>query len=195
MHYTDLIQRTADLPVGRHVIYEFPEGKIEISNVGLRHGDLAPLDEFRLSVLTDGRELLPRHGDFFADFQLKIEAHPDLRLALTEACEQVCNGQSPSSMIASKNLPARFAEVGEDSWHMQTGMYQTAGLPTSLFLCGLQTLIRVYELNGVLPDAPEAFRTVFLGLEKAQPLPVLLRALQPQVKPGKRYFNRLERTI
>jgi len=193
MHYTDLIQRTADLPVGRHAIYEFPEGKIEIANVGHRHAQLALRDEFRLILSLDGRELLPRHGDFFADFQLKLDARPDLRLALTEACQQVCNGQSPLSMIASKNLPARFADVGEATWNMQTSMYQTAGLPTALFLCGLQALIRVYDLNGFLANSPEAFRSVFLGLEKGDPLPQLLRALQPQVKPNKRYFDRLER--
>ncbi|MDD5089114.1 MAG: hypothetical protein PHI18_10015 [bacterium] len=193
MHYTDLILRTTDLPPGRHVIYEFPEGTIVLANVGLRHPDLAPRDEFRLVVLMDGRELTPRHGDFFADFQLKIEARPDLRLALAEACEQICNGQSPLSMIASKHLPTRFAETGEATWHLQTSMDQTAGLPTALCLCGLQTLIRVYELNDFLPNAPEAFRAVFLGLEQGQPLPQLLRTLQPQVKPGHRYFDRLER--
>ncbi|MBU1984815.1 hypothetical protein KJ815_10445, partial [bacterium] len=146
-----------------------------------------------LCVRFDGRELAYRHGDFFTDFQLKVEARPDLRLALTEACEHVCNGLNPQSLLASKNLPARFAEIGEATWHMQTTMYATAGLPTELLLCGLQTLIRVYELNRYLDNAPEAFRSVFLGLEKAIPLPGLLRALQPQVRPQKRYFDRLER--
>jgi len=193
MHYSDLVQRTTDLPLGRHPIYKFSDGTIEIRNLGVRHHDLSPQPEFRLYLLTAGREFAPRHGDFFTDFQLKVDIRPDLRLALTETCEQICNGMDPLTLIPAKGLPAHFADAGESTWTMQTSMYQTAGFTTEIFLCGLQTLIRVYELNDYLEKPQEAFRGIFLGLEKAIPLAELLRSLQPMVRPSKRYFDRLQR--
>ncbi len=193
MHYSDLILRTSGLSVGSHIIYEVTGGKIEIRNAGQRRPHLSPRPEYRLFVHAAGRELAPRHGDFFTDFQLKVEARPDLRLALTEACEQVCNGMDPLSQITAKGLPAHFAEAGEATWTLQTSMYQTAGFSTEIFLSGLQTLIRVYDLNGYLDKPQEAFRSVFLGLEKGNNLAELLRILQPQVRPAKYYFDRLER--
>jgi hypothetical protein len=193
MHYTDLVQRTQSLPAGRHTIYELPDGRVEIRNVGQRHDHLAPQAEFRLYMSVDGREMAPRQGDFFSDFLLKIEARPDLRLPLTEASEQVCNGMSPQGMITSKRLPARFSEVGDATWTMQTSRDQTSGLPTDILLCGLQGLIRVYELNKFFDNVPEQFRQAFLGLEKGKPLNEVVAGLKPLVRPAKRYFNRVQR--
>jgi hypothetical protein len=193
MHYSDLVQRTTSLPEGRHIVYDLPDGQVEIRNVGVRHPYLSSRPEFRLYLHVDGRETSPRHSDFFTDYLLKIEARTDLRLPLTEVCEQVCNGLGPQGLISNKRLPRRFAEAGESTWNLQTSMDQTAGLPTEVFLCGLQCLIRVCELNAYLDHAPEAFRMAFLSLEKGQPLMEVMARLRPQVVPGKRYFDRLQR--
>jgi hypothetical protein len=193
MHYTDLITRTRALAEGPHLIYELADGKVEIRNTGVRQAMLSPRPEFRVYLHVDGRELCPRHSDFFTDYLLKIETRPELRLVLTEACEQVCNGMSPQHMLAAKRLPLRFAEVGEETWSLQTSAYQTAGLPTEVFLCGLQCLIRVYELNQFVDKPTEAFRKAYLGLEKGELLPNVVQLLFPQVKPEKRYYNRVER--
>jgi hypothetical protein len=193
MHYTDLITRTQALAAGPHLIYELPDGKVEIRNTGVRQAMLSPRPEFRVYLHVDGRELCPRHSDFFTDYLLKIETRPELRLVLTEACEQVCNGLSPQHVMASKRLPRRFAEASEETWPLQTSAYQTAGLPTEVFLCGLQCLIRGDELNQFVDKPTEAFRKAFLGLEKGEPLPAVVQALVPQIKPEKRYYNRLER--
>jgi hypothetical protein len=193
MHYSDVAHRTASLPLGRHILYDLPEGKVEIRNLGVRQPDLSPLPEFRLYLYVDGREMSPRHEDFFSDYLLKVETRPELRLPLTEACEQVCNGLAPSGLITSKRLPKRFAEVGEDTNSMQTSMYQTGGLPTELLLCGLQGLIRVFELNRWLDNPPEAFRQAFLGLEKGEPFVEVVGRLSPQIRPAKYYFDRSER--
>jgi hypothetical protein len=193
MHYTDLITRTQALAEGAHVIYELPDGKVEIRNTGVRQAMLSPRPEFRLYLHVDGRELCPRHSDFFSDYLLKIETRPELRLVLTEACEQVCNGMSPQHMLAAKRLPRRFSEVGNDTWSLQTSAYQTAGLPTEVFLCGLQCLIRIDELNQSVDQPTEAFRKAFIGLEKGESLPSVVQSLIPQIKPAKRYYNRLER--
>jgi hypothetical protein len=193
MHYSDLVHRTASLPPGPHVIYDLSDGKVEIRNLGVRHHDLSPLPEFRLFLRYDGREMMPRHADFFSDYLLKIETRPELRLPLTEACEQVCNGLAPSGIMASKHLPKRFSEVGESTASLQISMDQSAGLPTELFLCGLQGLIRVFELNRWLDNPPEAFRQAFLGLEKGQPFVEVIGRLQPQIRPAKYYFDRTQR--
>jgi hypothetical protein len=193
MHYSDLVAHTPKLPVGRHIIYDLPEGKVEIQNAGVRNPSLSPLPEFRLHLYVDGRLLTPRHSDFFTDYLLKVDARPDLHLPLTEACEQVCNGTSPQAIMTSKRLPRWFSEASDKTFFFQKTQDETAGLPTELFLCGLQGLIRVYELNSYVPKAAEAFRTAFLGLEKGQPFIEVVKPLSPQVRPDKRYFNGLAR--
>jgi hypothetical protein len=189
MHYSDLIQHTASLPLGRHVIYSLPEGQVLIRNLGVRHPSMSALPEYRLLLSVDGRERTPRHSDFFVDYLLKVETRPDLRLPLTEACEHVCNGASPQGLLSSKRLPAQFSEPSEKTWSMQKSQDQTAGLPTELFLCGMQGLIRVWELNQVIVNGLETFRKAFLGLEKGEALNDVVKSLEPQVPPGKRYFN------
>lgn len=193
MHYTDLATHTAALAAGRHTIYDLPEGRVEIRNLGVRHPMLPQHPEYRLCVTVDSRVITPRHGDFFVDYLLKVDARPELRLPLTEACEQVCNGLSPREVMQNKKLPRWFGQVGEETAALQKTLEQTGGLPTEVFLCGLQCLIRVYELNQSLLKPPEAFRQAFLKLEKGQPYVEVARELQPQVMPGKRYFNRLTR--
>ena len=192
MHYTDLIAHTSKLPVGRHIIYDLPDGRVEMENAGVRNAAFSPRPEFRLYVYQDGRQLAPRHGDFFTDYLLKVEARPDLHLPLTEACEQVCNGLSPQAIMTSKRLPRWFSEVSDKTAQFQKSQDQTAGLPTELFLCGMQCLIRVYELNAYVSKAAEAFRSAFLGLEKGKPLIEVVRLLSPQIRPQKRYFNGIE---
>ena len=179
--------------MGRHIIYDLPEGKVEIQNAGVRHKSLTPKPEYRLYLYLDNRQIAPRHPDFFTDYLLKVEARPDLRLPLTDACEQVCNGLSPQSMMTTKRLPRWFSEVNDRTFAFQTSQDQTAGLPTELFLCGLQGLIRVYELNDYVPKPAEAFRLAFLALEKGQPFVDVMKTLAPQLRPGKRYFDGVER--
>ncbi|MBI5058640.1 hypothetical protein HZB60_02525 [candidate division KSB1 bacterium] len=195
MFYKDLIPKTAALAAGRHVIYALNDGRVEIRNVGRRHHSLAAQPEFRLHLHFDQRELTPRHSDFFSDFLLKIETRHELRLALTETCELVCNGSDPIESAQHHKLPAYFAEWGEGTWSFQMGMYQTGGLPTEVFLCGLQTLIRVYQLNDPTRNWPELYRVGFVNLEKGQPLLDVVRSLAPIVRPGKRYFDRQERKL
>ncbi len=154
---------------------------------------MSPEPEYRLYVTVNGRELCPRHSDFFVDYLLKIETRPDLRLPLTEACEHVCNGVSPQQFMSNKRLPRLFAEVNPATNALQKTLDQTGGLPTEVFLCGLQGLIRVYDLNRSLEKALETFRHAFLRLEKGEPYVAVARELQPLVRPGKRYFNRLAR--
>jgi hypothetical protein len=193
MHYSDLVVHTAKLSVGRHVIYDLPEGKVVIQNAGVRNNGLSSLPEYRLYLIVDNRQLAPRHGDFFTDYLLKVEARPDLHLPLTESCEQVCNGTSPQAIMTAKRLPRWFSEVNSGTISFQKAQDQTAGLPTELFLCGLQGLIRVYELNEVVPKAAEAFRSAYLGLEKGQSFVEVVKPLSPQVRPAKHYFDGLER--
>lgn len=193
MHYSDLVTHTTALPLGRHLLYDLPDGRIEIRNLGVRHPLLSPQPEYRLSITVDGRTVNPRHSDFFVDYLLKIEARSDLRLILTEACEQVCNGVSPRQIIGTKRLPRAFGEAGEATHSLQKSIEQTGGLPTEVFLCGLQGLIRVYDLNRSLEKVPESFRQAFLRLEKGESYIVVARELQPKVRPEKRYFNRLAR--
>jgi hypothetical protein len=195
MHYNDLVLITNTLTPGWHTIYDLPDGAVRIRNLGVRQPALSPLPEFRLYLKVDGRELTPRHSDFFVDFLLKVESRPELRLPLTESCEHVCNGASPQGLLSSKRLPRLFSELNEKSWTMQKAQDQTGGLPTEVFLCGLQVLIRVYELNRVVDDPREAFRKAYLGLEKGQALNDVIKLLEPQVMPGKRYFNALDRKL
>lgn len=193
MLYSDLIQRTKALSEGRHTVYELKEGCIEIDNVGIRHAHLSHRPEFRVLLRVDGRELIPRHSDFLSDYLLKVETRPELRLPLTEACEHVCAGADPLEQIEHRRLPLRFSEFSEATWHMQTSMYATGGLPTAILLGGLQVLLRVYELNESLPKPPDAFRQAFISLEKGTSLLEVATKLRPQVMPGKRYYDRLMR--
>jgi hypothetical protein len=194
MLYKDLITKTAKLPEGRHLIYKLSDGELEIRNVGQRHEHLSARPEHRLHVLFDQRELTPRHGDFFTDFLLKIETRPELRMAITEACEMVCNGADPLESFAHKKLPKFFAEWGEETWSYQMAMYQTGGLPTDLMLAGIQLLIRCHDLNDPSVNWPEQFRQAYVALEKGSLLLEVVTTLKPRVMPGKRYFDRLERT-
>ena len=193
MHYSDLIAHTADLPLGRLIIYDLPEGKVEIQNAGVRNPAFGPRPEYRLYLHLDNKMMDPRHGDFFTDYLLKVEARHDLHLPLTEACEQVCNGVSPQAVMNTKRFPRWFSETSAKTYYFQKTQDRTAGLPTELFLCGLQAQIRVFELNDWLPKPAEAFRSAFLGLEKGKTIVEVLRALSPQIRPGKRYFSGLER--
>jgi hypothetical protein len=193
MHYSDLITHTADLPLGRHIIYDLPEGKVEIQNAGMRNPAFSPRPECRLYLYLDNRQMDPRHSDFFTDYLLKVEARPDLHLPLTEACEQVCNGVSPQAVMNAKRFPRWFSETTPKTYYFQKSQDRTAGLPTELFLCGLQVQIRVFELNDWLPKPAEAFRLSFLGLEKGQSIVDVLKPLAPHIRPGKRYFSGLER--
>jgi hypothetical protein len=195
MHYNDLVLMTNTLTPGWHTVYALADGEVKIRNLGVRHPALSPLPEFRLYVMVDGRQLSPRHSDFFTDYLLKVEGRPELRLPLTEACEHVCNGASPQGLVSSKRLPRLFSELTPETWSMQKAQDQTAGLPTEVFLCGLQCLIRVFELNQVVADPREAFRKAYLGLEKGQPLNDVVKLLEPQVMPGKRYVNAFERKL
>ncbi len=193
--YKDLITKTKDLPEGRHVIYSLKEGDVEIRNVGVRRPDLAPRPEWRLNLRVDTRETTPRHSDFFTDFLLKLQVRPEARLALSEACELVCNGASPTETLESKKLPIWFDEWGEQTWSFQMAMHQTGGLPTNIFLSGLQCLIRVYEWNDPTINAPERFRQAFVALERNTPLLEVMKTVTPAVRPGKRYFNKFLRTV
>jgi hypothetical protein len=193
MHYSDLVAHTASLSEGRHIIYDLPEGKVEIQNAGVRNKGLSSRPEYRLNVYLDNRRIAPRHGDVFTDYLLKVEARPELHLPLTEACEQVCNGLSPQAIMTSKRLPRWFAEPSDKTYPFQKSQDETAGLPTELFLCALQVIIRVYELNDYVPKTAEAFRNAFLGLEKGKSHIDVAKTLAPQIRPGKRYFSGLLR--
>jgi hypothetical protein len=149
--------------------------------------------EFRLLLLMNGKQFTPRHSDFFTDLQLKLEIRPDLKLHLVESCEALCNGADPVETAKSHSFPDYFSKPGDETWTLQTTMYQTGGLPTEIFFCGLQCLIRVYDLNDPALGAPEAFRKAFVNLEKAMPVIEAVKHLKPQVLPGKRYFDRVER--
>lgn len=193
MRYTDLITHTSNLPVGKHTIYDLPDGKVIIRNMGQRNWMMSELPEHRLYLLVEGREISPRHSDLLTDYQLKAETRPDLQLALREASEQICNGADPLDYMESKNFPRRLDTLNDETWPLQMSMYQTGGLPTAVYLCALQCLIRVYELNGILEKPGESFRQAFLNLEHGVPLLDVLNALQPKVMPKKIYFNLSER--
>lgn len=100
---------------------------------------------------------------------------------------------SPVELIESKKLPATFAEVNRDTWSYQTSSFQTGGLSTELFMYGLQALIRVYDMNDPELKAPEAFRKAFLDVQGGMSVQDAAQRLRPQVRGGKRYFDKLER--
>lgn len=193
MRYSDLIEKTKNLPLGKHIIGEFATGRVLIHNVGSRHHYMSPRPEFRVVVETGGKTYTPRHSDFLSDYVLKCECRPELRLALSDACDALCNGASPSELKESKKLPAYFSEVTDASWSYQTSSFQTGGLSTELFLNGLQALIRVHDLNDPELKAPEAFRQAFLDVQGGKSVAEASQRLRPQIKGGKRYFDRLER--
>jgi hypothetical protein len=105
----------------------------------------------------------------------------------------VCNGADPIELMQIKKFPRHFSDVSEETWTLQTSEYQTGGLPTAIFLAGLQALIRVYEINKSLARPAEAFRQAFINVEKGLPMLGVLNSLQPKVMPKKIYFNQTER--
>ncbi|MBK6765099.1 MAG: hypothetical protein IPG71_01965 [bacterium] len=181
------------MPHGKYSIAELETGRVSIHNVGVRHHYMAPRDEFRLIIECGGKSFTPRHSDMLADYVLKCECRPELRLALSEACDALCNGAGPSELFAVKKLPLHFSEISQASWSYQTTSFQAGGLPTDIFLCALQGQIRVFDLNDPALKAPEAFRKSFLDVQQGQPVSVAAQRLLPQVMAGKRYFDRLER--
>ncbi|MCC6476952.1 hypothetical protein IT157_07835 [bacterium] len=193
MLYSDLVNKTRQLAQGAHVIYNLESGKVIIQQVGVRHHYLTQNPEYRLAIEVGGKRFTPRHTDFLSDYLLKVEARPELRLALSDACDALCNGAKPSELIEQKKLPANFADEGLATWTFQTSSYQTGGLPTALLLCGLQCLIRVYELNDPNFNAREEFRKAFLEIQGGAKIEQIGKKLMPHVRPGKRYFDKLER--
>lgn len=194
MRYPDLLQKAQQLPVGKHVLYDLKSGKVIFHNLGVRHFYMANHDEYRLLLQVNGREYAPRHGDFFTDFLLKLEAKPDQRLQLTDACELICNEADPLDVIKRHSFPEYFSVVNEATWKLQTSAYQTGGFPTELLFYGLQAMILVYHMNDPVPNMPEAFRKVFVDMSHGIPQHEAVRHLKPQIRPGKRYFDNLERT-
>ena len=195
MRYLDLVNHTSSLPVGQNVIHDLEDGQVIIRNMGQRNWMMSELPEHRLFLHADGRELAPRHSDFIYDYLLKLETRPELKLAFCEAAEQVCNGADPVELMSLKKLPRRFSTLNDATWSLQTSEYQTGGLPTAIFLAGLQTLIRVYELNKSLDHPAEAFRQSFVNLEKGKSVLEVVNSLQPKVMPKKVYFNQTERRV
>lgn len=194
MRYPDLVERAKQLPVGKHNLFDLKSGKVIFHNLGVRHHHMANHDEYRLLLEINGREYSPRHGDFFTDFQLKLETMPDQRLALMDACELVCNEADPADVIKRHTIPETFATESEASWSLQTSAYQTGGLPTEILFYGLQAMILVYHLNDPASHAPEAFRKVFVDMSHGIPQHEASLHIKPQVRPGKRYFDLLDRT-
>ncbi|MBK6911580.1 MAG: hypothetical protein IPK53_02650 [bacterium] len=194
MRYLDLTEKTKSLPLGKHVIAELETGRVTIENVGSRHHYMSPRSEYRLVIETGGKRFTPRHGDFLSDVQLKSETRPDLRLALFDSCDALCNGAAPSELMTSKKLPAYFGDITPESWSLQSTQQQMGGLSTELLLHGLQGLIRVFDLNDPTLKAPETFRKAFLDLQGGMPPHEAAQRLRPQVMGGKRYFDALERS-
>jgi hypothetical protein len=193
VRYSDLIEKTKDLSLGNHVIHELQSGRVVIQNVGSRHQYMSARPEFRLIVESGGKSFTPRHSDFLSDYLLKCDCRPDIRLPFSEACDAVCNGMSPSEQIENKKLPQFFAEANKETWSYQTSSFQTGGLSTELYMYGLQALIRVYDLNDPELKAPEAFRKAFLDVQGGASVSEAAQRLRPQVRGGKRYFDKLER--
>lgn len=193
MRYSDLVEKTRNLSRGKHVIAELETGRVIIHNVGVRHHYMSTRNEYRLIIEIGGKTFTPRHSDFLSDYILKCECRPELRLALSDSCDAVCNGMSPTEIRDAKKLPLHFSEVNDASWSYQTSAFQTGGLPTDLFLAGLQAQIRVFDLNDPALKAPEKFREAFLLVQKGALVSEAAQSLRPQVFGGKRYFDRLER--
>jgi hypothetical protein len=194
MRFPDLLEKAKKLPVGKHVLYDLKSGKVIFHNVGVRHPYMANHDEYRMLIQTNGNEYTPRHADLFTDFLLKLDAQPDQRVKLTDACELVCNEAAPSDVIIRYGFSTQFAREGQETWTYQTSSYQTAGLSTELLFYGLQVMILVYHLNDPALHASEAFRKVFVDLSHAISLQDAVGHLKPQIRPGKRYFDHLDRT-
>ena len=193
MRYPDLLRHVRELLVGRHKLCDVEGGEIVIHNTGVRHPDLSDRHEFRLLLRSNGRCYAPRHTDFFSDFLLKLDAQPDQRLSLTDACEQVCNEADPVTVLEKRGFPKYFSKPGEETWNLQTSSHETAGLSTEMLFHGLQAMVAVYDVNDPPLKAPEAFRKVFVDLSHGIPLHEAVAHLQPAVRPGKRYFDRFER--
>lgn len=193
MRYSGLVTETSNLPLGRHTIYDLEDGKVIIRNLGQRNWMMSELPEHRVFLYVEGREIAPRHSDIFIDYLLKIETRPELKFALLEASEQVCNDADPIELMLQKKFPRSFDTLDDDTWSLQMSMHQTGGLPTAIYLCGLQGLIRVYELNRMLEKPAEAFRRAFVNHEHGTPLLDVLNSLHPKVMPKKLYFDQTER--
>lgn len=193
MRYSDLVEKTKNLSRGKLVIAELETGRVIIHNVGVRHHYMSTRNEYRLIIEIGGKTYTPRHSDFLSDYILKCECRPELRLALSDSCDAVCNGMSPTEIREAKKLPLQFSEVNDASWSFQTSAFQTGGLPTDLFLAGLQAQIRVFDMNDPTLKAPERFREAFLLVQKGISVAEAAQTLRPQILGGKRYFDRLER--
>jgi hypothetical protein len=193
MRYQDLLAKAKEMPVGKHTLFDLSGGKIILHNTGVRHMYMSDRDEYRLLLEINGKSFHPRHSDFFTDFLLKLDAKPDTRLAMNDACELVCNEADPMDVLKKHDFPPYFSSVGQATWTLQTTAYQTAGFSTEVLFCGLQAMILVSALNDPAMHAPEAFRKVFVELSHGIPLHEAAAPLMPAVRPGKRYFDQLER--
>jgi hypothetical protein len=187
MRYSDLKVQTANLPVGRHLIYERGPDAVFVEVV--KQAQLPDRTVYRLVVRWSDFDRVPRHSDLFTDLLLKAEARPDLRLSLLEACEQICSGVAPSQLFEQCRFPRYFREPGDAQLAYPMTMYQTAGMPTELFLCALQGLIVVYDDNDPKANAPDMFRHAFSRLGAGDPVLEVLAKLAPQTPAGKRYYD------
>jgi len=194
MRYADLKAQTAKLTVGRHLIYEREPDAVFIENVGQRNPALPNWPVYRLVVRWNGRDVTPRHSDIFRDLLLKIEARPDLRLPILEACEQVSAGADPLQLVEQRQLPRYFREPNETEWGRPTTMAQTAGLPTELLLCALQDLLLVYEHNEPKMNAPEVLRQAFNRILSGESVSEIMRQFAPRTPLSKRYYDLSVRT-
>jgi hypothetical protein len=194
MRYADLKAQTAKLTVGRHLIYEREPDAVFIENIGQRNPALPHWPVYRLVVRWNGRDVRPRHSDLFNDLLLKIEARPDWRLPILEACEQVCAGADPLQLAEQRQLPRYFRELSEAEWGRSMTMLQTAGLPTELLLCALQGFILAQEHNEPKMSAPEVLRKAFNRIISGGSTPEIMRQLALQTPVGKRYYDLSVRT-
>ncbi len=194
MRYADLKAQTAKLTVGRHLIYETEPDAVVIENVGQRNPALPNWSIYRLLVRWNSRDLTPRHSDLLNDLLLKIEARPDLRLPILEACEQICAGADPLRLVEQEQLPRYFREPNETEWSRQTTIAQTAGLPTELLLCALQGLILVQDHNEPKMNAAEILRQAFSRIKSGESKSELVRLFAPRTLLGKRYYDLSVRT-
>jgi hypothetical protein len=189
MRYSDLKAQTESLTTGRHLIYNLAPDAVFIDNAGRRHPHLPAHPVYRLVVRWNRRETKPRNSDIFTDFQLKVTAKPELRLSLLEACEQICNGADPVQVFESRGFPQQFREGGDAEWALPMTMYQTAGLPTLLFLCVVQVLILVTDYNDRAVNAPQIFRHAFNRLAAGDSVFDITKKLAPQTPIEKRYYD------
>jgi hypothetical protein len=189
MRYADLKAQTLKLSVGRHPLYEREQDAVFIENRGQRHPYLPEQDVFRLVVRWNGRILIPRPSDLFTDLGYKMEARPDLRLALLESCEQIANGAAPSQLFEQRQFPRYFREMSHGEWSRSTSIAQTAGFPTLLFLSALQGLILVFDYNEPSMNAPELFRHALTRLEAGDSFTEVVKKLAPHTPVRKRYYD------